>query len=195
MLTTFSRKLNKQLNVIYPGEYFASNEDCVIGTVTGNCLVICFYEIQKNISGMGHFIIPGSMSTKGLLVDEIASHGIANIEYIMGEIVKLGGDRKHVRAKLFGAADFDGNNKIKSIVFSNISFIHEYFNMEKIPVDIEDLGGNSRRKIYLYAKNGKAYRKFLTQNGEASEFIKMEAEYIDQAFKKKETFGKVILFD
>ena len=51
---------------------------------------------------MGHFIIPGMIGTEGIISSEIAEHGVVNLEYIMGEIVKLGGDRKDLRAKLFG---------------------------------------------------------------------------------------------
>ena len=103
---------------------------------------------------MGHFIVPGAIGTEGIVKDEIARLGIANIEYIMGEIVKEGGDRRYLKAKIFGAGYQDSPlMDFKDLSDSNIRFIHEYFTLEKIHVERSDLGGDFRRKIYTRRKN------------------------------------------
>ena len=196
MVRSHDRQFGKELYILYPGDYHASKDDCVLGTVTGSCLVVCLYDTTRRIGGMGHFIVPGTVGTEGLYRDAIAAHGVANMEYILGEIVKLGGDRKYLKAKVIGAADLRNAGSVNGgLTVGMIRFIDEYFRSEKIPVVSEDLGGNYRRKIYFYPREGKAYRKVLMNNSESSEFSRMEQEYIDRELRNSEKFGKVILFE
>ncbi len=114
----------------------------------------------------------------------------------MGEIVKLGGDRKFLNAKIFGSShrsEIDRAIDI-GIVSGNISFLHEYFKLEKIKVEKEDFEGNYRRKIYFYPQNGLVYRKILENDDESAEFIRLEMGYIDRVFNSKDKYGEVILF-
>jgi chemotaxis protein CheD len=143
---------------------------------------------------MGHFIVPGAMGTEGLLADEVTK-GITSMERLIGELVKQGSGRKALRATLFGAASFgtgDGPDKLSG---ENIRFLHEYFRFEKIPVSREDLGGRYRRKILYHPRSGAAYRKYLKNNRDHSEFMKLEREYIAGVFGNKEPYGEVRLFD
>ncbi|MDY6935462.1 MAG: chemotaxis protein CheD [Spirochaetota bacterium] len=184
------------LYILYPGDYYASEESCIIETITGACVVVCLFDYIHSIGGMGHFIVPGTIGTEGIIADEIAKQGILSMEFLMAEIVKLGGDRRYVRAKLFGAGYITSSiPEMGGIVDSNIRFMHEYFSMERIEVETEDLGGNYRRKIMYLPLKGQAYRKLLTNNNEASEFMKLEKEYIDNKFNNKERYGKLILFE
>ena len=150
MIQSKSLKFNKNMLILYPGDYFATKEDCVFGTVTGSCVAVCLYDLERGIGGMGHFIVPGSIGTEGIVASEIASHGVAQMEYLLGEIVKLGGDRNYLRAKIFGAGYLrPGKNNIDVLSESNIRFINEYFTIEKIHLERTDLGGDFRRKIYF----------------------------------------------
>lgn len=195
MIKIDENKFGKPLYVLFPGDYFASGNDCILGSVAGATVCICLYDYVKEIGGMGHFIIPGTIGTNGIFADEIASHGIASIEYLMAEMVKLGGDRKNFHAKLFGAGNvvYEGF-RIDQIVASNIRFLKEYFAIEKIPVKGEDLGGNLRRKIYFYTKTGAVLRRFQKKNEDSSEFVKLEQAYIDNIFKNKPKTGQVYIF-
>ena len=114
----------------------------------------------------------------------------------MAEIVKMGGDRKYLKDKIFGAG-YQNSSVIdfKDLSDSNIRFIHEYFTIEQIKVERSDLGGDFRRKIYFSLKEGKVYRQILRNNEDSSEFIKLEKEYIDSQFRNKKRAGKVVIFE
>ena len=196
MIKKKNNGFGKLLYILYPGEYYASNEDCILGTVTGSCVVICLYDTLRKIGGLRHFVVPGSIGTGGIFNGDIASQGIASMEYLFGEIVKLGGDRKYLKAKILGASYInDVHNKLYGISLSVMKFLHEYFTYEKIPVEQDDIGGDFRRKIYFHPRTGKVFRKKLKNNEESSEFIKMEKEYIDSVFNNKGKYGKVVIFD
>ncbi len=181
--------------MLYPGEYFATREDCVLGTIAGLCVVVCLHDRAMSIGGMGHFIVPGSMGTSGLYRDEIAARGITSMEYLVGEIVKLGGDRKRLHAKIFGAGyGIPGIRDSLEIAEGNIRFIQEYFTAEKITVDRIDLGGEFRRRLYFFTADGQVYRKVLSNNERESEFVRMEKDYIEREFVNREKSGKIVLF-
>lgn len=195
MIRSDKNMLGKPMYILSPGDYFATKEDCVLGTVIGSCLAVCLYDEIKKIGGIGHFIVPGAIGTEGIIASDIAQHGIVSLEFLLGELVKIGSDRKCMKAKIFGAGYTKNLNVTGSVISSNIMFIHEYFSMEKIHVERNDLGGDFRRKLYFYPITGKIFRKILQNNEESSEFIAMEKEYIDATFKNKGKYGKVILFE
>lgn len=186
----------KHLYTLYPGEYFATSEDCIVSTVTGACVVVCLFDGIKKIIGMGHFIVPGIVGTEGLGYDEITSKGIGDMEFLMGEVVKLGGDRRNLTAEIYGAGSFLlGDDIAQDISESNIRFLHEYFKMESIKILNEDLGGDSRRKIDLCTCDGSSQCVYIEKKIEYSEFSMLEKEYIAKAFSNKNKFGDVFFFD
>ncbi|MFH0976785.1 MAG: hypothetical protein V1874_13455 [Spirochaetota bacterium] len=196
MIKSHSRKLGRKLYIVYPGEYIAVKEDCVMASITGATVAVCLYDLERTIGGMGHFIVPGTIGTRGLIADDIARHGIQSMELLMGEIVKKGGDRKYLKAKLFGAGYIEKSiSGMGGVQDSNIKFLHEYFALEKIDIVKEDLGGDYRRKIYFYPLKGKVLRRFQKRNEDSSEFKVLEKEYIDCVFRDRERTGKLILFE
>lgn len=197
MITSEKNKLGKPLYILYPGDYYATANTSFLGTVAGISVVVCLYDRKRGIGGMGHLIIPGLIGTEGIISDAIAKEGIMSMELIMAEIVKLGGDRKDLCAKIFGAGyiksdtgDVDPTN----IIQGNLKFLKEYFKLEKIEVEKEDFGGNCRRKLFFNPRTGQVFRKLLKNNETSSEFIRLEKEYIKQVFQRKETYGEVVLF-
>lgn len=194
MIKIESSRYGMPLYVIYPGEHFFTSERCVLNTITGSCLVVCLYDKERRMGGIGHFIVPGTIGTEGIYADEIAEHGIYNIELIVAEYVKKGGDRRCLKAKIFGSGYIAGST-LGGVVKSNIWFIHEYLKKESILIESDDLGGNYRRYIIFEPFSGKVYRKILKNNDENSEFIKLEKEYIDLSFRKKDIKTNYVLFE
>lgn len=193
MIKSDVNKFNQPMYILFPGDYFATRENCIVGTVTGACVAVCFFDARRKIGGMGHFIVPGSMGTEGIVSDEIARKGIVSMEYLMGEIVKLGGDRKDLICKVFGAGYNEKNDA--AVSGSNIRFIQEYFSLEKITVERSDLGGSFRRRIYFSISDGTVYRQILKNNESASEFVQLEREYIDTEFRNRKRTGRILLFE
>jgi len=182
------------LHVLKPGEFFATSSDRIIGTVTGSSVVVCLYDMDKGIGGMCHFIVPGTIGTEGIVADEIARHGVASMEYLLGDIVKLGGDRKRLKAKLYGSsAAGGGDQRLDDIAKGNLQFVEQYFNLEKIAVEDKDLGGSDRKKIVFEPKTG-TVRKESISGDDAALFMRLEAEYIESVFKEKGKTGDVRIF-
>lgn len=196
MIKSSKNRFGKNLYILFPGEYLAvKNENCVLVSVTNACIVVCLFELQKKIAAMGHFILPGAMGTEGIAVDEIARQGITDMEYIMGDIVKLGGDRKNLKATFF--ASLPENSKslsAKQMVRNNVLFLREYFSSEHIPVIKEAISKNTQ-KILFYCPSGRLHRTNVDAKKDYSEFLQRESEYMKSVIERKQNQGKVILFE
>lgn len=196
MLMSQGDRAGKTLYLLYPGDHYASRDDCFIGTIVGTCLVVCLFDYSARLGGMINFVVPGTVGTNGLLYDDISRIGILNMEYLMGDMVKLGADRHNMKAKIFGAG-YTENSRVGNISLpeNNIRFVKEYFDFEKIRIEKMDIGGGFRRKLYFSPIDGTVYRKLLQNNNEYSEFVSLEKEYVQYEFINRERVGKIVLFD
>ncbi|HPS57244.1 MAG TPA: chemotaxis protein CheD [Spirochaetota bacterium] len=189
-------RTGKPLYLLYPGDHYASRDDCFIGTVAGSCLVVCLLDITLKLGGMINFVVPGTIGTQGILHDDISRIGIVNMEYLMADMVKLGGDRKRMIAKIFGAGNTENSSLGQiSLPENNIRFVKEYFELERIRIEKMDIGGMFRRKLYFSPRDGTVYRKILKKNDENSEFVALEREYVNNEFVNRNRVGKIVLFD
>ncbi|MFH0786313.1 MAG: hypothetical protein V2B13_01730 [Pseudomonadota bacterium] len=184
MQTGYSDKYNLPIHFLNPGEYYATSRAEILGTVLGSCISVCLIDEKNRIGGMNHFMLPGCISPNELLISEIGRYGLYAMELLIGEIIKKGGDRKTLKARCFGGGSVlrfrqsDGD-----IPEANIQFIRKYFELEKIPLVAEDLGGAQGRKIYFFVPEG---RVLLRRLGEVSEdLIQSENAYKRALFSKR----------
>ncbi len=88
-------------------------------------------------------------------------YGVHAMELLINQILKLGGRRERLEAKVFG-----GGNVLQGFMLSNVgeqnaNFIVEYLNMERIPILARDLLDVWPRKIYFFPRSGKVMVKRL----------------------------------
>ncbi len=196
MIKSSKNKFGRDLYILFPGEFLVvKDEECILASVTNSCIVVCLFDVKEKIAGMGHFILPGALGTEGIAVDEIAKQGITDIEHIMGDIVKLKGDRKRLRATFFGSLGSpDDGPEMEELVKNSIQFLREYFTMENIKV-VKETISQCTQKITFYCPSGRVHRKDVDAKKDYSEFIRRENEYMKGILERKEKYGKVILFD
>ena len=156
-------QLKRPMIIIQPGEYYVTKEDEVIATVLGSCISVCIRDELNGIAGMNHFMLPGDFRVDDVFNSQSARYGMYAMELIMGDLIKLGGSRERLSAKVFGgghvlAAVSQGLNSVPS---ANIQFVKAFLSMEGIPVIKSDVGGNQGRKVLYLAKQGKVFVKRL----------------------------------
>ena len=148
---------------ILPGEYYATNKDMALVTVLGSCVSACLRDRERGIGGMNHFMLPDEGKLVGTHgnVSASARYGVHAMELLINQILKLGGKRERLEAKVFG-----GGNVLQGFMLSNVgeqnaNFIVEYLNMERIPIMARDLLDVWPRKIYYFPRSGKVMVKRL----------------------------------
>ena len=148
---------------ILPGEYYATNKDMALVTVLGSCVSACLRDRETGIGGMNHFMLPeeGKLVGSHGNISAGGRYGVHAMELLINQILKLGGRRDRLEAKVFG-----GGNVLQGFMLSNVGeqnaqFIVEYLNMERIPIAARDLLDVWPRKIYYFPRSGKVMCKRL----------------------------------
>lgn len=149
--------------MIYPGDYYASNGDCIITTLLGSCVAACLFDPVNRVMGMNHFLLSGEICKNGKngFVTPSGRYGVQAMELLINRMYKMGAQRKHIKAKAFGGATLKGFSEIpnnwNSIGSNNVSFIKRFLDIEKIPLLAQDLGGNRGRTIYFVSTDFSVY--------------------------------------
>jgi chemotaxis protein CheD len=168
MLKRFHSQLKRPMVVIKPGEYYVTDQDEVIATVLGSCISVCLKDEKNKIGGMNHFMLPGDFRQEDVFTSQSARYGMYAMEMVLGDLIKLGGDREHLIAKVFG-----GGHVLKSVAqnaqsvpTSNIQFVKSFLSMEGIKVLKTDVGGSLGRKVLYLPTSGKVFVKRLVPEAE-----------------------------
>jgi len=151
---------------VIQGEYAVSEKpDAVMSTVLGSCIAACLFDPERRIGGMNHFLLPEAASGPGQNV----KYGAYLMELLINELLKMGADRKRLRAKLLGGGKM--SSLLNGVGEKNISFARRYLQREGIPVDWESLGGTQARRVHFYPASGRVTEKFV-ENDVPDEVIK-----------------------
>lgn len=149
---------------ILPGEYYVTCADELITTVLGSCISACVWDPFAGIGGMNHFMLPHDSSGEGRWsveesVRASTRYGAFAMERLINDVLKHGGARSGLRAKVFGGGRV--LHHMTDIGMRNIEFVRRYLADEGIPLAAEDLGDLFPRKVVFVPKTGRAFVKKL----------------------------------
>lgn len=174
---------------VHAGDCFVTSKpDEVAATVLGSCISACIRDPIAQVGGMNHFLLPNSTSNDS----SSARFGAFAMEFLINEILKRGGRRERLEAKLFG-----GGNVIKSsalIGSRNAEFAAEYMQMEGIPVVSQDVGGQYPRKVRYLPVTGKALVRKLRRDDDYRKVTREEEGYRQNILQPKQAKDDLDLF-
>ncbi len=151
-----TRPTEDEYNIIL-GDVQATRGPAVIKTLLGSCVAACLYDPETGVGGMNHFSLPGS-SDEGTS----ARYGAHAMELLVTAIMKKGGDRNRLRAKVFGGGKvLDVASEHLNVGARNAEFVLKYLEAEGIPIVGQSLGGNRGRLVRFRPHTGQAMAKHL----------------------------------
>jgi chemotaxis protein CheD len=183
---------HRTVHIVMPGRYRVSDSKALLQTYAGTTLVVCLYDENLGLGGVANFIVPGDMTNHHITDFNSAEFGIAYIEYIIAEIVKFGGDRKNLKAKIFGLSLMRGPNM--SRINTNEKFINEYFENEKIEVEGKELKSDSYKEVIFFPERGSIYVRRLTDPALIYDIRRTEQNYIAKENASTKDSTTVVLF-
>lgn len=144
---------------IEAGGLHVSRTGAEVRTVLGSCVAACLYDPILKVGGMNHFMLPD-----GFHETRPARYGVHAMELLINEIMKAGGDRSRLRAKVFGGASVIAALKSSADVGTrNVEFIRRFLAAERIPIDAEQLGGVQPLEVRLHTDTAKVRVRALQQ--------------------------------
>lgn len=139
--------------------YVTSAPEEVLTTILGSCIAACIRDPVGGVGGMNHFLLPDGNSGDR----EARCYGVNAMELLINDILKHGGDRRRLEAKLFG-----GGNVVSALTdvgSRNYAFARQFLTDEGIPIVGGDVGGDMARRIQYMPFSGRA-RQALVKGAE-----------------------------
>ena len=155
--TTLEKLTRKSIIV---GDVFSSKTPAEISTVLGSCIAVCLFDEAAQVGGMNHFALPSGSSD----ARTTASFGVHAMELLINQIMQIGGDRRRLKAKVFGGANVLRSTSRGQIGQRNAEFIRNFLSTESIPIEAEHLGGDSGMQVLFETHTGRARLKLLDRD-------------------------------
>jgi len=182
---------------ILPGEFYMTTESVAIATTLGSCISACIWDSRINIGGMNHFMLPITKKEAHEVnwgqrekTADATRYGNYAMEHLINTILKAGGRRSNLKAKVFGGARV--LNQMSDVGQKNIDFAISYLNAEEIYVESTDIGDIYPRKVIFEPSSGRAFVKKL-DNLHNDTITQRERNYRSQIIHE-DVSGEIELF-
>lgn len=147
------RQSVRMLIKIGPGEHYVTSKTGeAITTVLGSCVAACIRDPVAAVGGMNHFMLPASDSGSWSGVTGSLRYGNFAMERLINDILKRGGRRERLEAKIFGGSDMLGSGA--PIGHLNANFAEAYLQNEGICVAAQHLRGHAARRVNYLPDSG-----------------------------------------
>jgi len=145
---------------LQPGGVVATSRPTEVTTILGSCVAVCLWDEGLRVGGVNHFLLP----TTPIGQPPSGRHGSAAIPMLLRELERLGCQRQHLRAKVFGGAHLIGtplSGGAPSLGGRNAELARRVLAEAGIAVLAEDVGGTLGRKLRFRTDTGTALIKML----------------------------------
>src|SRR5271156_2965222 len=137
---------------------YASSEPAIVETVLGSCIAACLYDPIHQVGGMNHYLLPRRCQED----PNLARYGEYAMQMLIERIVKLGGKKSDLQARVFGAASVLKMDETRySVPRANESFVREFLRTNSIPLVGVLVGGDQPIKVRMSTNTGKAVAQTL----------------------------------
>ena len=169
-------KTEQLINVPQNEFRISMEKDTVLTTILGSCVATCLWDHKTGVGGMNHILLPSTQRYQSAEFCE----SVNLMEILINSILKSGGVRRNLKAKIFGGASmFDRSGGIGE---QNQSFALWFLENENIEIVSQSIGGNRGRKLKFRPHNGSAQMKFLD---DAWQNNRIQSKTIDRSPKPK----------
>jgi chemotaxis protein CheD len=172
------------------GDHCVSDKEVIISTILGSCVSACLYDPLRRIVGMNHFLLSGEGRGKGLplWLSDAGRYGVNAMELIINGMLRLGAEKKNLRAKVFGGAsqfsEYSGGDNLNSVGEVNSRFILEFLENEGVKLVAANLGGNQGRVIHFHSKDFSVYQRKIRKTV-MPDLITKEKRFLKQVAAKR----------
>ncbi|MEM9735199.1 MAG: chemoreceptor glutamine deamidase CheD [Pseudomonadota bacterium] len=151
--TFWDTKIDAAVLQVLPGDHKVIDWPTVaVTTLLGSCVAACIRDTGLGLGGLNHFLLPGNKTNEA----GSARYGVNAMELLINDILKRGGRRDRLEAKVFGGGHVIEMSAADKVGDRNARFVADYLRQEGIPVRASDLGGSRARRIYFFPETGRA---------------------------------------
>lgn len=157
----FDKSFDIDAAKLLPGEYYVTGRNMLLVTVLGSCVAACIRDRKTGIGGMNHFMLPEAADETTAIAGLPTRYGTYAMEILINQIMKMGGSKSSLEAKVFGGGNVLRGFTVSNIGKKNVDFVRSFLELERIPVVAEDLLDIYPRKVYFFPQTGRVLVKKL----------------------------------
>ncbi|MBX2855471.1 MAG: chemoreceptor glutamine deamidase CheD [Rhodobacteraceae bacterium] len=189
--TYFDAKVNSTATIVLPGDHLVTSEkELAIVTLLGSCVAACIRDVELGVGGLNHFLLPEEKGDN--VANGSARYGTNAMEVLINDVIKLGGRKDRMEAKVFGGANVIDTNAAETVGDRNCQFVIDYLRRENISVAAKDLGGVQARRVFFFPATGRV--SVLRLEPSAQRSIREQEAKLKQQVNVTPTSGGVELF-
>ncbi|MCI4662764.1 MAG: chemotaxis protein CheD [Neomegalonema sp.] len=175
-------KIDSFAQNVLPGDCFVTERtDLAVVTLLGSCVAACIRDTSKGIGGLNHFLLPeGKGADSGS-----ARYGAFAMEVLVNSILRAGGRRSDLEAKVFGGGRVIASSAGATVGDRNGAFVLNYLRREGIRVAASDLGGPFARRVFYFPATGRVVVQRIDRS-EAAAVIETEKKVTSVVVEKVE---------
>jgi chemotaxis protein CheD len=155
---TRAESVETKLHVGQGEHVVADRPDAVLTAILGSCVAACIWDPQARVGGMNHIVLPdvpdGDLRR--------SSAGVNAMELLINGILRAGGARDRLQAKLFGGARMIEG--LSDVGARNADFARRFLACEAIPCLSESLGGSQGRRVQFWPYTGRARQLLMASS-------------------------------
>ncbi|NLL52154.1 MAG: chemotaxis protein CheD [Peptococcaceae bacterium] len=129
----------------------------------GSCIGVCIYDLQSQIAGLAHIMLPSSGENSG---GKETKYADTCLKLMLSDLDKLGAKANKLKAKMAGGAQmfsFAGKASLLKIGERNILAVEQELKKAGIPLMASDVGGTYGRTINFDISTGELFIKTINQ--------------------------------
>ena len=154
------------VRTLLPGDVHCERSPQYLGTVLGSCVSVCLWEQRQRFGGMNHFVLPNRPSN----AEPSFRFGDDAIAELIDRLVALGGDIRHLQAKLFGGAYvLKAGSPEYAVGRRNVEIAVAELRRYKIPIVASRLSGTQGLVIRQCTECGKVWARPVGAMGKSAE--------------------------
>jgi len=176
--TYWEPRLNSFAAIVTPGDFKVTGRaDLALATLLGSCVAACICDPRAGIGGLNHFLLPdvGGGATPCDAANA-ARYGVHAMELLIDEIVRQGGARPRLQAKLFGGANVTAMSPAIPVGERNRNFAFDFLRRAGIPVTAANLGGERARWVFFTPADNKVLVQVL--DGDDADRVRREEAWL-----------------
>src|SRR5690606_6113979 len=146
---------------VFPGQYVITTVPTLISTVLGSCVAVCLWDPESKVSGMNHYLLPGTAGDE----PGNSNRGLTATRLLIRSLINRQVKPENIRAKIFGGCNsLYGKNDLFKVGERNIAIAYDVLNEFNISVAARHTGGCYGRKIVFNTTTGKVRMRLLVKS-------------------------------
>ena len=132
----------------------------VVSTLLGSCVACCLWDPLAQLGGVNHMLLAQVSDSRATSNDA----GVNAMELLINDILKRGGMRNRLVAKVFGGAQMVRG--LSDIGKTNSDFTFDFLSRENMECVSQSVGGQQARHLHFWPATGAARQKFVLNTQE-----------------------------